>query len=139
MPFGGHQQICSNKIISRLPFIHLLPDCLYTTILRTGGEDEDCIRELLEIKRTRTSVELFERLAGREKMEILDRRLYFINPHYEVKFGLKLRLLSPLIASIPNARNFAVTSCFYLLKPFGEAKNAKCLSLPHGKKQAGKI
>ena len=28
MPFGGHQQICRNKVISHLPFIHLLPSPL---------------------------------------------------------------------------------------------------------------
>lgn len=50
MPFGGHQQICSNSLISHCPFIHLLPHCLYKIILRIGKENEGCINELLEIK-----------------------------------------------------------------------------------------
>ena len=38
MPFGGHQQMCSSKILSRLPFIHLLPAGLYRKLLERGGE-----------------------------------------------------------------------------------------------------
>ena len=34
MPFGGHQQICTNQIASHLPFIHLLPIPLYQRLLR---------------------------------------------------------------------------------------------------------
>lgn len=51
MPFGGHQQICKNKILSHLPFIHLLPNILYKYILRICGENNDCIKELLNIKK----------------------------------------------------------------------------------------
>jgi len=115
MPFGGHQQICRNKVISHLPFIHLLPSPLYKGILKAGGETQARIEELLSIKQTRTSIELFEKLAKQE-FTLADRRLYFINPHYEVKFGLKPRRLPAPIASIPYVRNFFTTSCFYLLK-----------------------
>ena len=30
MPFGGHQQVIKHKIGSKLPYIHLLPNFLYT-------------------------------------------------------------------------------------------------------------
>ena len=49
-------------------------------------------------------------------MHIADRRLYFINPHYETKFGLRPRRLSPLIGAIPYVRDFFTTSCFYIMK-----------------------
>lgn len=117
MPFGGHQQICRSRFISRLPFIHLLPEALYKSILKAGEESEGCIKELLQIKRTRSSIELFEKLAGREKLKIINRELYFINPHYEVKFGLKPRKLNRFVARIPYVRDFLTTSCFYILKP----------------------
>ena len=35
MPFGGHQQICSNKILRTLPWFHLLPNVFYKTILES--------------------------------------------------------------------------------------------------------
>ena len=34
MPFGGHQQVCKNKLLSITPYFHLLPDFLYKGILK---------------------------------------------------------------------------------------------------------
>ena len=115
MPFGGHQQICRNKILSHLPFIHLLPRSIYRFLLTRGGEDAACINELLDIKTTRISIEPFERLCAQTGLCVTDRRLFFINPHYETKFGLKPRRLSPVIGRIPGLRNAFTTSCFYIL------------------------
>lgn len=116
MPFGGHQQICKNRVLSHLPFMHLLPVPIYRTILRWGGEEQACVKELLEIKETRVTIESFERLSHENQYTLIDRTLYFINPHYEVKFGLKPRRLPALLAGIPYLRNFLTTSCFYMLK-----------------------
>lgn len=116
MPFGGHQQICKNKIISHFPFLHLLPAFMYKTILKKSSESEGCIQELLSIKKTRTPIELFEKLVHKQHITIVDRLLFFINPHYETKFGLKPRKLPAIIASIPYLRNFFTTSCFYILE-----------------------
>ncbi|MBV3637811.1 class I SAM-dependent methyltransferase [Bacteroides cellulosilyticus] len=115
MPFGGHQQICKSKTISHVPFIHLLPAFMYKSILKMSGENEDCIKELLSIKKTRTPIELFEKLVHKNFITIADRQLFFINPHYEIKFGLTPRKLSAIIAGIPYLRNFFTTSCFYIL------------------------
>src|SRR5215471_12574104 len=40
MPFGGHQQVCKNKLLSVLPYYHLLPGPIYKAMLRAGGESE---------------------------------------------------------------------------------------------------
>lgn len=116
MPFGGHQQICKSKILSHLPFFHLLPKSIYKAILQLGGENQGCIGELLNIKETRTSIELFEKRAKKEQIQIINRVLFFINPHYETKFGLKPKKLSFIPGSLPYIRNFFTTSCFYILK-----------------------
>jgi 2-polyprenyl-3-methyl-5-hydroxy-6-metoxy-1,4-benzoquinol methylase len=29
MPFGGHQQLCKNRLLSHFPFLHLFPNCIY--------------------------------------------------------------------------------------------------------------
>lgn len=116
MPFGGHQQICRSNILSHLPFVHLLPGLLYAPVLRIFGENDNCIRIMSEIKQTRISIERFEKLARNEKIRIINREFYFINPHYEIKFGLKPRKLSFIIRMIPYLRNFFTTSCFYILK-----------------------
>ena len=115
MPFGGHQQICRNKILSHLPFIHLLPRSIYRFLLNKGKENISCINELLDIKTTRITIEQFERLCAQTGLRITDRQLFFINPHYETKFGLKPRKLSPAIGCIPGIRNVFTTSCFYIL------------------------
>ena len=115
MPFGGHQQICKNKILSHLPFIHLLPNILYKYILRICGENNDCIKELLNIKKTKLTIERFEYLLKKENIQIIDKQFYFINPHYEIKFGLRPRKLFNIIGMIPYIRNFFTTSCFYIL------------------------
>lgn len=116
MPFGGHQQICKSKLISHFPFIHLLPAFMYKALLKMSGESEGCIHELLSIKETKCPIELFEKLVHKEQITVTDRQFYFINPHYEIKFGLKPRKLPAAIGAIPYIRNFFTTSCFYILK-----------------------
>ena len=117
MPFGGHQQICRNKLWSKVPFLHLLPNAVYTFLLKTPArEKQTTIDELLYIKRCRTTVELFEKLVKRCGLRVVRRQLWLINPHYRQKFGLKPRKLSPILEKIPYVRNFLATSCFYLLR-----------------------
>lgn len=112
MPFGGHQQIAHSHIVSHFPFLHLLPRTLYRWILRLCGEQERVITELLDIKSTGCTIELFNRIARQANYQIIDRRLYLINPHYKIKFGLSPRRLNGVIAAIPYIRNFFCTSCF---------------------------
>ena len=69
-----------------------------------------------EIKQTRVSIELFEKLASNENVQIINRELYFINPHYEIKFGLKPRKLFFIITATPYLRDFVSTFCFYILR-----------------------
>ena len=116
MPFGGHQQIAHSRLVSHLPFVHLLPRFLYKYLLQLAGESNAMIAYLIDVKETRTTIEMFQKIASEARYTVVDRRLYFVNPHYEIKFGLRPRLLSPLIARIPWVRNFFSTTCFYLLR-----------------------
>lgn len=116
MPFGGHQQICKGLLLSHLPFIHLLPNIIYKGMLKIGKEEAGCIKELMNIKQTRCSVELFENVLKRTGYTIENRIAWFINPHYEVKFGLKPRKLYMVIDKLPYIRDFFTTSSFYVLK-----------------------
>jgi SAM-dependent methyltransferase len=115
-PFGGHQQIAKNKILSKLPYYHLLPSFLYKGLLGLGGESPKTIDDLLEIKATGISIERFERICREQQFTIERKSLYFINPNYETKFGLKPRLQWPVIAAIPFIRNFFVTAGYYLIR-----------------------
>lgn len=114
-PFGGHQQICENKLLSKMPFFHILPEPLYALILKVFGESEDKIKGLIETKQTGISIERFERILKKENYQKDKRTFYFINPNYEVKFGLKPRKAWRLISSIPFIRNFFITTIYYLI------------------------
>lgn len=116
MPFGGHQQICKNRICSHLPFIHWLPALLYKSVLRLFNEDDGCIRELLSIKQTRVTIEKFEKLIlNNTTLHINDRQLFLINPHYKIKFRLRPMRLPVAISYMPFIRNVFSSSCFYIL------------------------
>lgn len=117
MPFGGHQQIARGRLLSHLPFVHLLPAFFYRKVMECSGEEKSTVRELLQIKQTKCTIERFRRVARETRYRIIDQQLYFINPHYEVKFGLRPRKLNKLAASLPYVRNFLSTSCFYLIEP----------------------
>lgn len=114
-PFGGHQQICVSKFLSLLPYFHLLPVALYKAVLKMFGETDGKIAALLEIKETGISLERFERLLAKNSYRVLKKTLYFINPNYEVKFGLKPRTLPQILGKIPYFRNFVSTCGYYLV------------------------
>jgi len=116
MPFGGHQQICRHKFLSKLPFFHLLPVSIYRWLLYSFGEEQSCVDELLDIKECRISIEKFEKLLKNNKYIMINRCLWFINPHYKQKFNLKPRKLSPILSHIRYLRNLFATSCWYLTK-----------------------
>lgn len=116
MPFGGHQQICRSKVCAALPFTHLLPAPAYKAFLKLFGEEQACVNELMDIKRCKVPIELFEKLMRNNGYTIADRRLWFINPHYEQKFNLKPRLLYDFLSRVKYIRNFFTTACFYITK-----------------------
>lgn len=114
-PFGGHQQICKSKILSVLPWIHLLPRPLYKLVLKFFGESDETITALFEIKDTGISVERFEKILKRENYKIQKRVFWFINPNYQTKFGLKPRKQASIISLIPWVRNFFTTAMYYVI------------------------
>lgn len=114
MPYGGHQQICKNKKLSKALYIHLLPRSMYKSLLKKGNEQPATIKELLEIKETGLSIERFERILKKQHYHVLLKRFYLINPIYKYKFGWRPRVQNSLVARLPFLRNF-VTSCVYYL------------------------
>ena len=116
MPFGGHQQVCESRFLSKFPYFHLLPSVLYKWILQIFGEGEKKIVDLLEIKETGISISRFERIMKTNNFGILKRKLYLISPIYEYKFNLQPRTQFPFISSIPYLRDFLSTAVYYLVE-----------------------
>lgn len=114
MPFGGHQQLCENRFLSRLPYFHLLPKPAYIALLKVFSEKPYRIDELLAIRNTRITIERFKKLVTTNSLAIEREDFYFINPAYQVKFKLKPRRLFFLF-NIQHLRNFYTTACYFLL------------------------
>ena len=114
-PFGGHQQVCNSRVLSVLPYYHILPKSIYKGVLKIFGESDAKIEGLLEVKETGISLERFEKILNRNNYNIKKKIFYLINPNYEIKFGLKPRTEIPIISSIPFVKNFVITSAYYLV------------------------
>ncbi|MDB5224149.1 MAG: class SAM-dependent methyltransferase [Chitinophagaceae bacterium] len=112
MPFGGHQQMCKSKFLSKLPYYHLLPRPIYKWLLKSFGEPTE---DLLEIKDTGISIERFEKIVKQTNYTVIDKIHYLINPIYKYKFGWKARKQLPVLQSIPYLRNYFTTCVYYLI------------------------
>ena len=118
MPYGGHQQVARTKLLSKLPYYHLLPMWLYRFVLKLG-EREDKVNNLCEIKETGISIEQFEKYAKHANYEVVKRTLFLIRPIYRFKFGLKPRKQWKFIERLPYLRNYITTGAYYLIKTKG--------------------
>ena len=108
-----------------LPYFHLLPMSIYKWILKLFGESEATIAGLVEIKETGISIERFEKILKKEKFTILRRQIFFLNPIYKYKFGLKVRHQLSLISAIPVLRNFLSTCVYFLIEKDSVSKSTK--------------
>lgn len=114
-PFGGHQQMCKNKFISKLPYFHILPKFIYKFILKIFRENKVKISSLMEIKETRISIERFKRILKLTNYKINKEEYYFINPNYEIKFKLAPRKQLKVFSSIPYFKNYLTTAYYSVI------------------------
>lgn len=114
-PFGGHQQVCDSRVLSKMPWIHLLPRFLYRILLRAAGESPARIEGLMEIRDTGINLGRFYRIIKKEGFSVMKKSLWFINPNFEIKFGLRPRLLPGFIGGIPVLRNFLATTGYFII------------------------
>jgi SAM-dependent methyltransferase len=115
MPFGGHQQTSTTKA-GQLPWMHLLPRSMYESYLRRVGEPQPTIDSLMEIYDTRISISRFEKILKNTGYNIVNRRLYLINPIYRFKFNWTPKPQFSLLAGIPWFRDFVSTTAYFLLE-----------------------
>lgn len=114
-PFGGHQQMCKSKILSKTPWIHLLPRTLYKNLLKIGGENEATIHGLLtDAYDTGISVQRFLRICRKNELKLVASTFYLVNPNYQVKFNLKPRVIWRVF-NIPWLRDFYTTTVYCLI------------------------
>jgi len=116
-PFGGHQQVCKSKWMSKFIYSHLLPRFLYRGFLKLAKEPKERIEGLMEVRDTGISIERFRRIQRRKKYKIAKHSYYLVNPSYQVKFGIKPRKVIFPFRNIPWLRNFYTTAYYIALKP----------------------
>lgn len=109
MPFGGHQQVCKSKLLSRAPYIHLLPARVYHRLLTAAGEQPGCVETMMSNKRTGITIERFERLARQTNYRTLGQRSFLINPIYAYRFGMSTKQQLPIVDKLPYVRDFVTT------------------------------
>lgn len=112
-PFGGHQQVLSNKFLSKIPYIHILPDFIYFRLV--GWLQPSGLAFVKDIKSTKITIEEFEHLVKKYCYTVNSRTLYFIAPMYEHKFGSTARKLNRYLGMIPWFRNFITTTAEYII------------------------
>lgn len=117
MPFGGHQQMCRSKLLSHLPYFHLLPMPAYRAVLRLFAEQPARAESLIATKRTGLATAELERLAAELGYRIANKRFYALNPMYAYRFGLAPRVQATPIASLASLRDFVTTCAYYTLLP----------------------
>ena len=117
MPFGGHQQVCSHKVLSKLPWFHLLPRPVYRQLLRAAGESPQQIGDLMDIKDTGISIARFSKLVNRTGFRFERKDLWLFNPNYQVKFGLTPTKLPALLGRVPWVKDFYTTCCYAIITP----------------------
>lgn len=120
MPFGGHQQICRSRILSRAPYLHLLPIPAYERVLTAFGETPSRVKSLLDTKRTGISTQAFEDLVAQSSYRVLSHRFYLLNPMYSYRFGMSPRVQKVVISAQPRLRDFVTTCAYYCVAPSGQ-------------------
>jgi hypothetical protein len=80
-----------------------------------AGESPEKIDGLLEIKETGLNLGRFESIIKKEGFLIMKKSLWFINPNFEVKFGLRPRRLPQFPGNSPGLRNFITTTGYYII------------------------
>ena len=116
MPYGGHQQCAESKILSKLPYYHLLPKFVYKSLLKLFGEKENIIEGLIEIKETGISTRRFERICKSNNFRIEKQVKYLIAPIYEYKFGYTPKVLPKWIALTPYFNDYFTFQSYYAIK-----------------------
>jgi SAM-dependent methyltransferase len=116
MPFGGHQQILTSKLASKMPYYHILPKPIYRGFLKVMKEKQGNIDFMMETKDFGITIERFERIVKKSNMEVVEKQWFLFNPIYKYKFNLKPRKQNWLFGAVPFVRNFLTTCVYYTIQ-----------------------
>ena len=86
-PYAGHQQT-SQRILGKIPYLHLLPDVIYKYYLNLVGVNNKKIEYLIRTKKTRISIREMKDILDQIGFLTLKESNWFFRPAYSFRFGL---------------------------------------------------
>lgn len=114
-PFGGHQQLLGTKV-GAIPFVHLLPWPIFSSIIKQGDPVNQ--EELERLHRIRLSVHDVRRAAASAHLTIVDERLFALRPVFRWKYQLPIPSFDvSALRSVPGVRALAMEAAFILQRP----------------------
>jgi SAM-dependent methyltransferase len=111
-PFGGHQHTVAN-FWGKFPYIHLLPDFLFHSLIASGRKND--IAEVKRLQKIRLTPKKFVESAHKAGFSISHEDFYMLRPVYKMKFGLPTLKLTA-ISSIPLVKGLFSLEAAYLLR-----------------------
>ncbi|MFQ6112738.1 MAG: class I SAM-dependent methyltransferase [bacterium] len=112
-PFGAHQQVFLKSKLKALPYLHWLPDKPYTWLVSHFENGTAHWAEILDIRKTRTSIRLFKSLVKRFGLRILKSKYYLFRPTFRIRYGLPP--LGAFWGKVPWLNEITVTAVYFLL------------------------
>ncbi len=113
-PYGGHQHTLAGNFLTKLPYIHLLPNFIFHRLISSGREND--IGEVIRLKKIRLTADKLIRAALIANYKVFRQDYYLIRPVFKMKFGLNPIKLTP-IAFLPGVKNlFSLEATFILQK-----------------------
>lgn len=112
-PYGGHQHTLAGNLLSRLPYIHHLPESIFRKLINSGRPQD--IEEVVRLLNIRLSPEKFEKAALESNYEIVRMDNYLLRPVFKMKFGLPTIKINR-IASSKIIRNYFCMEASYILR-----------------------
>jgi SAM-dependent methyltransferase len=114
-PFGGHQQLLGTKL-GAIPFIHLLPWSIFSSIIKQGEPVNQ--EELVRLHQIRLSAADVRRAAAAAQLRVVDERLFALRPVFRWKYELPIPSLEvSALRSLPGVRALAMEAAFILQRP----------------------
>ncbi|MBI9073596.1 MAG: class I SAM-dependent methyltransferase [Melioribacteraceae bacterium] len=89
-PFAGHQQVFPS-VISKTPYMHLLPNFLYGKIMSLIGLNQASIEYYFFVKKNRLSINQFYKFCEKLNFKIAKEDYYFSRPNFEFRYKIKRR------------------------------------------------
>jgi SAM-dependent methyltransferase len=112
-PFGSHQQNL-DSIIKFTPFVHLLPEKIYFSIIEKLETSEGKISEMKYLRKVKVTLKSFEKLANDSNLLIRQKKYYLFRPDFRLRYGIP-EIKAQFLGYIPFLREFLIMGVFYLL------------------------